>query len=146
MFLTKYFSLEELCVTQHQEYDNTPLENVIENLVVLAETLERARVMLEGRPIIINSGYRSEVINTLVGGSKNSAHMQGWAADFICPAFGSPVAVARRLDSAGLQFDQLIYERTWVHLSVDPRMRREVLTAHFVKGKPTTYTTGIQET
>lgn len=141
MNLSQNFTLEELCITQQRGLINVPPPEVERNLATLATLLERARFLLEDRPIIVSSGYRSEAVNRAVGGAKDSAHMKGYAADFICPRFGSPIAVARRLDSGGLPFDQLIYEGTWVHISCDPRQRREVLTAHF--GKPTTYTAGI---
>lgn len=144
MKLSDNFTLEEFCITQKRGLRNEPPPEVIANLRLLAAKLERARFILEGRPVLISSGYRSSEVNAAVGGAKNSAHLYGFAADFICPSFGSPLACGRRLDAAGLQFDQLIYEQTWLHLSIDPRMRREVLTANFTP-RGVTYTTGIQE-
>lgn len=141
-YLSDHFSLAELTVTAQRGLDNTPTALVIENLRLLAATLERARALLGNKPITITSGYRSPEVNRAIGGSSHSAHMAGLAADFICPGFGSPLAVARRLDSAGLNYDQLIYEGLWTHLSVDPRKRREALTAYFAK-TGTTYKNGI---
>jgi putative chitinase len=46
----------------------------------------------------------------------------------------------RALKNAGIQFDQLIEEGSWVHASFDPRMRRELLTARFDASGTPTYT------
>ena len=55
--------------------------------------------------------------------------MHGYAADFVCPSFGAPIAIARKLDASGLAFDQCIAEGNWIHISFAPRMLRETLTA-----------------
>ncbi len=61
--------------------------------------------------------------------------MDGLACDFVCPAFGSPQKVAKELAESGLEFDQLIYEGTWVHISFKKEGNRgEIMTAKFVKG------------
>lgn len=144
MQLSEHFTLEEFLRSDRAKVrgiDNTPTPEIVENLKGLAERMERVRVIL-GHPITILSGYRCSELNAAVGGSKKSAHMDGYACDFVCPMFGSAELVARRLDSAGLVFDQLIFEQSWVHVSVDPRMRRVVMTAHFADGKAS-YTPGI---
>jgi len=69
-------------------------------------------------------------------------HIQGYAVDFTCPGFGTPKEVAKKIAESDIKYDQLIYEGTWIHLSVDPRNRRDLLTAHFRGGK-VTYTKGI---
>lgn len=148
MKLTEHFSLEELTFTQVRGVDNAPSEDVLANLIALALKMERVRSILGNLPIQVNSGYRCPTVNSAVGGSKSSAHMMGHAADFICPRFGTPLEVVRKLDASGVRFDQLIQEGgDWVHISIDPRMRREVLTARFVIDeatgkKRTTYTNG----
>jgi zinc D-Ala-D-Ala carboxypeptidase len=125
--LTSHFTLAELSVTRHG--DNAPPPVVVERLrAVTAPMLEQVRTLLGDRPIIVTSGYRSPAVNTAVGGVATSAHLTGYAADFICPAFGTPLEVCATISRSTLDFDQLIQEGTWVHLSVDPRMRREVLT------------------
>lgn len=139
--MSAYFTVAELTVTQQRGLDNTPdaatLRTMQDRLIPL---LERVRVLL-ANPVIITSGYRSPAVNKAVGGSAKSAHLQGLAADFICPRFGHPLDIVRKLDASGLAFDQLIQEGSWVHISADPRMRREVLTAHFGPGG-VTYTAG----
>lgn len=141
MKLTEHFTLDELIITDVRGMDNTPSAEVLSNLYLTAVDMEEVRRIL-GNPITIRSGYRSKAVNTAVGGSQTSAHCDGWAVDFICPHFGSPLDVAKKLETVIL-YDQLIYEGTWVHISFDPRMRKQVLTAHFDKGKPTRYTNGL---
>lgn len=144
MNLSDHFTLEELVhsdVAARRGIDNTPPADVLPHLSTLAQALEKVRKVL-GAPMIVSSGYRSPTVNRAVGGSSVSAHCLGYAADFIAPAFGTPQEVARAIKGAGIAFDQLIYEGTWVHLSVDPRNRGQVLTAHF-DGGPATYTEGI---
>ncbi len=146
MTLSPHFTLVELTVSDKAKelgLDNTPEEPVRTNLKKLAAGLEKVRALLGEAPIHVSSAYRSPEVNAAVKGSKRSAHMDGYAADFTCPDFGPPLLIARQLRDSGLQFDQLIMERTWVHISFDPKNRREVLTAHFTPGKPTTYTEGV---
>jgi hypothetical protein len=135
--LTEHFSLEELThsdIGTRKGIDNTPDVDAVENLKVLARTMEQIRGLL-GHPIHVNSGYRGPKLNSAVGGSKTSAHMEGLAADFVCPSFGTPKEIAVEIAASDIAFDQLIEEGTWVHISVDPRMRRQVLTATFSNGK-----------
>ena len=111
---------------------------------ILSPGMERVRNSL-GQPVLITSGYRSPEVNRAIGGSATSQHCQGLAADFICPSFGTPRAVARHLMERGseIRFDQLIYEGTWVHVSFVPgRPRGEVLTAHFTGGS-VSYSAGL---
>jgi|SRR5689334_265687 len=143
MNLSEHFTLEELTasgVALRKGLDNTPDAETIEHLKLLAATLEQLREILG--PIHIDSGYRSPEVNFYVGGSSGSAHLQGYAADIIAPGFGSPLAVCKAIQSSGVPFDQVILEGTWAHCSIDPRTRREVLTAHFAGGK-VSYTEGL---
>lgn len=143
MNLTDHFTLEELCLSstaERQGIDNTPDSGIVENLKVLARGLETVRALL-GRPMHIDSGYRCAALNAAVKGAKDSAHVKGYAADFICPGFGNPLEIVHAISSSALAFDQCIQEGTWVHLSFDPKARKEVLTAHFGPNG-TTYTTG----
>lgn len=114
--------------------DNTPDADAMENLLILAGHLEDVRELLD-HPITISSGYRSPKLNAAIGGSINSAHCRGEAADFICPAFGTPREIVLAISGSDLQFDQVIWEGTWVHFGIGEKMRREVLTATFEGGK-----------
>lgn len=139
MNLSNNFTLETLTFSFYAErhgIDNTPNADQIENLKILAQALERVQQLL-AHPINIHSAFRSPKDNAAVGGSTNSAHLQGYAADFVCPAFGTPIEVCQAIQGSDISFDQLIQEGTWAHLSIDPRMRRELLTATFSGGKAT---------
>ena len=143
--LSEHFSLDEFTASQEatrHSINNTPSEKVVENIRMLAALLEQVRELLGGHSIRISSGYRSLMLNRHIGSSDTSAHLRGWAADFTCPSFGSPIAVAKKIAESNLKFDQLIYEGTWVHISCNPQNRRQLLTARFKDGH-TYYTTGI---
>jgi hypothetical protein len=130
MQLTPHFSLAELTVT-NTKIDNTPSKEVIEVLRTTAFYMEKVREILGNVAITINSGYRSPDVNGQVGGTSNSSHTYGYAVDFT--AYGhTPLTISNILAKSNLKFDQLIYEKTWVHISFDPRMRGNILT---LKGK-----------
>lgn len=144
MKLSPNFRLDELtfsATAQRLCIDNTPDARITSHLVALAAGLEQVRVLLGDRPIRINSGYRCPALNKAVGGAANSAHMLGYAADFTCAEFGPPLEIVRALQRSRLDFDQVIQEGTWVHVSFAPTARRQVLTAHFGQGG-TTYSMG----
>jgi hypothetical protein len=143
MNLTEHFTLEELTFSStavRLGIDNTSPEEIIPALQHLSLGLELVRSIL-GHPIHIDSGYRCQALNKSVGGVPTSAHRTGYAADFVCPAFGTPLEIVRKIEASSIQFDQLIQEGNWVHISFDPRMRRQVMTAHFKDGKAS-YTQG----
>jgi hypothetical protein len=142
--LTEHFSLQELTRSKTASelgIDNTPPAEVLANLVETAAGLERIRTKL-GVPVTINSGYRCPKLNDAVHGVHHSAHESGYAADFTASGFGTPLEIVRELAASSLEFDKLIQEGTWVHVSFAPTMRQQVLTAHFAEGKATTYTLG----
>lgn len=132
--LTQHFALEELTFSstaQRLGIDNTPDLGTVAHLTRLAMGLEQIRALL-GVPMHIDSGYRCPALNKAVGGVPNSAHVDGYAADFIAPDYGSPTAIARAIAGSGIRFDQCIVEaNAWVHVSFDPRMRHQALTATF---------------
>jgi hypothetical protein len=145
MKLSENFNLNEFTASEtatRKGIDNTPPPVVTEKLRMLAATLEQVRSLLGNNSIRVSSGYRCLALNRAIGSGDLSAHVLGYAVDFTCPGFGTPKEVANKIAQSPIKFDQLIYEGTWIHLSVDPRNRREVLTAHFGKGK-TSYTKGI---
>lgn len=130
MQLSQHFSLAELTVSQTADragIDNSPDDGVISNLTVLCHGLEMIRALV-GLPILISSGYRSPVVNKLVGGSETSQHMKGQAADITCPQYGDPKNLLKAVMAAKLPFDQAILEfyqpatwstppRGWLHVS-----------------------------
>lgn len=126
--LTAHFALEELAATQHREIDNMPPPEVVATLRNTAARMEEVRRLLGDRPIIVSSGYRSPALNRAVGGARTSAHLTGHAVDFNCFGYGRPREVCAAIAASSIPFDQLIEEGTWVHISFDPRLRRQVLT------------------
>ena len=116
--MTPHFTLAELTATQHRQFDNTPNEQEKANLLRLAELLERVKFMLDMRPIMISSGFRSKAVNDAVGSKDTSQHRLGCAADFRVPGMTTD-AVCRVLIASGLPYDQIIREfDSWVHISV----------------------------
>lgn len=128
MLLSPHFALEELTATSHRDLDNTPSPTIVTALTGTALRMEAVRDLLASSAIHINSGYRSPAVNHAVGGVPDSAHLSGYACDFICPSFGAPLDICRHLAASRIEFDQIIEEGTWVHVSFAPTMRREVLT------------------
>jgi zinc D-Ala-D-Ala carboxypeptidase len=122
--LTPHFALEEFTASQtaaRQGLNNQPDEPALANLKRTAELMEKVRVVLGNRPVLISSGYRSPQVNAAVGGSSSSAHMSGLAVDFTCPGFGTPRDICRALSPrmGELEIDQLILEHDgWCHLGL----------------------------
>lgn len=148
MKLSPNFSLDELThseIAVRRGIDNTPDADMLANLQMLAEGMERVRAVL-GYPVPISSGYRSPEVNAAVGGSVASSHLRGLAADFTCPGFGTPrdVALALVTHAGTIQFDKLILEfDKWVHIQFSKEPRRIVLTAQHGANWATKYVNGI---
>jgi hypothetical protein len=118
MLLTPHFTLEELTATQHREFDNTPNSSEINNLKRLAEMLEEVKTLLDGKPIMINSAFRSKAVNDAVGSKDTSQHRVGCAADIRVPGL-TPDQIVQAIKNSPIQFDQLIREfDSWTHVSV----------------------------
>ena len=118
MQLSLHFSLAELTHTDHRLLDNTPNEGEIENLERLALFLEMVKTQLGGRPVMVNSAFRSKAVNDAVGSSDKSQQRLGCAADIRVPGM-TPDEVVRSVMTAGLPYDQIIREfDAWTHISV----------------------------
>jgi len=118
MNLSPHFTLEELTVTDHREFDNTPNESEIANLKRLAAFLEDVKTVLGNKPVMVNSAFRSKAVNDAVGSKDTSQHRLGCAADIRVPGM-TPDAVVRALMAAQLPYDQIIREfDSWTHISV----------------------------
>jgi len=129
--MTPHFTLAELTATSHRQFDNTPNEAETANLQRLAEFLEQVKTALDGKPIMVNSAFRSKQVNDSVGSKDTSQHRIGCAADLRVPGM-TPDAVVRAVIDAGLPFDQIIREfDAWTHISVtntpDGTPRRQAL-------------------
>jgi putative chitinase len=118
MNLSPNFTLEELTHTDHRNLDNTPNDVELENLVRLAEFLEQVKEVLGGKPIIVNSAFRSKAVNDAVGSSDKSQHRRGCAADIRVVGM-KPDEVVRAIIEADLPYDQVIREfDRWTHVSI----------------------------
>ena len=125
--MTPHFSLAELTATSHRQFDNTPNETELANLQKLAEFLEEVKALLDGKPIMINSAFRSKAVNDSVGSKDTSQHRLGYAADIRVPGM-TPDQVVRALIASDLPFDQVIREfDAWTHVSISPSPRRQAL-------------------
>jgi hypothetical protein len=129
--LTEHFTLEELTITSHREFDNTPtthekciidgkevIVNAYENLPRLAKFLEELKIVLGNKPIMINSGFRSHDVNNSVGSKDTSDHRRGCAADIRVPGM-TPDQVTRAIIASNLPYQQVIREfDSWTHVAI----------------------------
>jgi len=116
--MTPHFTLEELTHTDHREFDNTPNETELANIKRLAEFLEDIKEVLGGKPIMVNSAFRSKAVNDAVGSKDTSQHRIGCAADIRVPSM-TPDEVVRAVIASGLPYDQIIREfDRWTHVSI----------------------------
>lgn len=127
--------------------DNNPTSTVRVHLTETITLLESIRAEWEeycaehslGTPAIrVSSGYRSPELNKAVGGVKNSAHVEGYAAD-LQPVNGKQNEFekffATEFSHMGYAFDQIIIEKSktsrWVHVGykrADGKQRRQCFT------------------
>ena len=127
MKLSEHFTLAEATVSQtaaRMGIDNTPDDAMVQEIIKTAQFMEGVRATL-GKPITVTSWYRCSDLERAVAGIApgrplSGHHPLGAAVDFICPGYGTPFEVARRLavwaDNLGI--GQLIYEfDAWVHIS-----------------------------
>jgi hypothetical protein len=134
MNLTPNFTLDELTASESAErngWDNSPNDAELENLKRLADFLEQVKVVLGGKPIMINSAFRSKKVNDSVGSKDTSQHRIGCAADIRVPGM-TPDQVVKAIIASGIGYDQVIREfDRWTHISipnsVDTSARKQAL-------------------
>lgn len=129
----KYFTIEELCRSAKAEamrIDNTPPRDAVMSLETLVECVLDPLREAYGKPIIVNSGYRSVPLNKAVGGARNSQHTKGEAADITVGSKEGNQWLFNYIRDH-LDYDQLIdeYDYRWVHVSYDVCRcnRREII-------------------
>ena len=152
MRLTRNFTLAEMTKSEtalRHDMDNTPGEQEISALKLLAEKVLQPVRDHYGKGVKVNSGFRHPEVNAKVGGSKTSDHCRGQAADIEIPGVANADLAAWIRDN--LEFRQLILEfytpgvpdSGWVHVSyVAEDNKKEVLTATKKDGK-TVYLPGL---
>jgi hypothetical protein len=130
--------------------DNTPNAEALENLKLFCEKVLQPIRAAYGKPVTVNSGFRSVATNVATGGSKTSDHCKGQAVDIEIE--GVPNAELAQWIMYNLDYTQLILEfhvkgdpsSGWVHVSYDPKnLKKQELTAVKVAGK-TQYLEGLQ--
>jgi zinc D-Ala-D-Ala carboxypeptidase len=116
--MTPHFTLAELTYTDHRKFDNTPNEKELANLKRLALFLEDVKKALGGKPIMVNSAFRSKQINDAVGSKDTSQHRIGCAVDIRVLGL-TPDQVVKAIIASGLPYDQVIREfDRWTHVSI----------------------------
>ena len=146
MKLTAHFDLAEFTRSEsakREGLDNTPTPEHLENLKILCEkVLEPIR--LKYGSINISSGYRGKMLNHFIGGSVNSDHCVGRAADIDMDDSGTGVTNTEIFNyiKDNLDYDQLIWEfgnkekPDWVHVGYRGKEnRKQTLRATKVNGK-----------
>lgn len=136
--LSEHFTLSEMCKTS-VKYKNVPNEVQVENLKRLCSWLEMLRSEWNRRygegndPIIINSGFRSEAVNNVIGGVATSNHLTGCAADIRVAGMEQLIRYATILldvsDQSREDFDELMLEYSprggyWLHFAVKSKGNR----------------------
>ena len=118
MNLSPHFTIEELTITDHREFDNSPNAAEIANLTRLADFLEKVKEAVGGKAVMVNSAFRSAQVNAAVGSKDTSQHRIGCAADIRVPGM-TPDQVVKAIMAAKLPYDQLIREfDRWTHVSI----------------------------
>ena len=121
MNLSENFTYDELTRSEtaaRHGFDNTPNEGEVDNLKRLAALLEEVKKAVGGKPVMINSGFRSKQTNDAVGSKDSSQHRLGCAADIRVPGM-TPRQVVEACIEAQVPFDQIIIEfDSWTHISV----------------------------
>ena len=119
--LSEHFTYEELTRSDaavRLGVENTPNDAEIENLKRLAALLEEVKKAVGGKPVMINSGFRSKPVNDAVGSKDTSQHRLGCAADLRVPGM-KPREVVEACIAAQVPFDRIILEfDSWTHISV----------------------------
>jgi len=138
--LSENFTDVEMYVTS-QAIHNVPNRYIMEKLQYLCVYLLQP-IRDKWGSLEITSGYRSAEVNKSVGGSLNSQHMSGEAADFIHPNLGAVYNWI--IMESRLKYGQCILENKggnkWVHISL-PRLNMPNGQSLFYNGKDySTYT------
>ena len=166
MQLSDHFSLLDAVNSSTAErlgIDNTPSQTVIENAKVAATSMEEVRALLGNLGIHVNSWVRIEELEKVLAHKdfigwcakhgkplpndaawaeyfSKKAHPKGYAVDFTCPGYGTPLEIVQAIAASNIKFDQLIAEGGsngaggWCHCSFEPQMRGQILTATFKNG------------
>ena len=127
--ISKHITIDEATFSAKavsNKISNVPNEAQLKSMQLVAEKLFEPLRVWYGKPIKINSFFRSLEVNKLVGGSATSQHCKGEAIDI---SAGSKTENKKLFDYVckNLDFDQCIneYDFTWVHISYKPKGNRK---------------------
>lgn len=151
MKLSENFSLEELIrssTARRIGLDNIPNDEHVKNLQVVVDEIAQPLRDHFGKPVRINSGYRSPALNDAIGGSKKSQHSKGEALDLEIDGVSNLEVADWITDNC--DYDQVILEfynpaegpnSGWVHASCKANLseNRERNLIALKDGKKTVY-------
>jgi hypothetical protein len=139
MKLSENFTLAELTDTD-TGLPNNPSQDEIRNLKLLVQKVLQP-VRDKFGVINVTSGFRSPGVNSAVGGSATSDHVQGRAADIQCEDMAAVFKYIRK----NLPFKQLIWEfgtdaqPKWIHVAYDANNNKGEVLKAIKKGGKTKY-------
>lgn len=90
-------------------------ENMDIELIKLLETMRK----IVGFPIVINSGWRCDKLNEIVGGKKTSSHLNGAAVDIKCTNSAERLAIINTALILGI--NRIGIGKTFIHLDIDQK-------------------------
>lgn len=138
--LSPHFTYGEMIASQtatRKQINNIPDEDQIKNMVNLCQNVLEPIRKFYNRAVLVTSGYRSPKLNDAIGGSTNSQHMRGEAADFVVSQ-NDIDATFKAIASTSLPFDQMIWEYgRWIHISYTTRRenRQQILVTRRIGGR-----------
>lgn len=133
----KYFTIKELCnssTAKKLKINNSPSQEITNNLTRLIEVVLDPIRELYGKPIIVSSGYRCLALNKAVKGAINSFHTKGYAADLQGKSNEETKKIFEIAKRLGI-YNELFYESSknaiWVHIAYDPNSSKKVINNDF---------------
>jgi hypothetical protein len=136
MQVSDHFTLEELLKSKKADelgIENVPNTDELKNIFDLVYyVLEPVRKLID-IPIEVNSCFRCEELNKVIGGKSNSQHKakNGAAADLTCGSKELNRKLFLTIKDYGV-FDQLIneYNFSWIHVSYvsENKNRKQIVT------------------
>jgi hypothetical protein len=128
----EYFTIQELCASKVailQKIDNLPPPEVKVKLRTLIQNVLNPVREIWGKAILVNSGFRSPILNKAIGGAVNSQHIKGEAADITTGSKEGNKKLFDMIIASEINFDQLIDESkySWLHISYSNKNRKQIL-------------------
>ena len=136
MKLSPNFTLKEMVATSYPSLQGEPTVAQVVNLVYLCASVLQPLRDMYGRPIIINSGWRSESLNRYIGGVANSYHLTGLAADIQIKSEAQAYELFTLLKKIP-QVDLCLFERAksgvkWLHVQTTMQRPRHQFNYNYI--------------